>query len=637
MDTVASVFEEILTWQQAPCEELRVGFLGKTGNATKRIMLYGVTQVGKTTLLMNMMGVLPRKQEKLKLILRGGARTGNSATSTAVIYNKWDQEQFGLSVTTIDEDAPEAPEILTEQAFAARITELNRQNRSAMSRSGSDYKDIFHYYIPSHYFEADDVDGETVQYIDLPGFGEKNEAMRERADELITKCASRVDGAIVVLKANNIIKIMQDYAAFISKIPQKRLTFAVTHAVKECIEVKTLVEKYASVKEDEEAALWMEIANTHRELLIDTCRELIDAKAAGVDEISAFPVELDSYLEEYYPQLRGVFRHSRHYLRKHIQKIPSQNTFSACEEMLDLQIDLAEKKGKELEEKITRIQAQLENTVKLQSNLEIQQREISRKLPPVENQIAEREIMVRKFYNAVRRLKGENLLSGRYIRNNLIDMVFMNSNEKNSYLTKYMLENLEEWLPAENNGKEFAELRGKLMNIAIKKLCTVDTDDLLTKRDGWIFKQFGDDSASYVDSCMSTKTEEIKNQMRNELKSWEGRFLRKIKDEKEQLATKQAQHTLILQEFEAQIRQYKAEIADTAQKIKENQNQLQLLKKNRGNIRSIFVKHFYLKKKELEQRIAAANDPAVKTALLLVLSAIYSNMKHHIEEEERQV
>lgn len=636
MDTVASVFEEILTWQQAPCEELRVGFLGKTGNATKRIMLYGVTQVGKTTLLMNMMGVLPQKQEKLKQILRGGARTGNSATSTAVIYNKWDQEQFGLAVTTIDEDAPEAPETLTEKAFAARITELNQKNRSAMSHSGSDYKDIFHYYIPSHYFESDDDGGETVQYIDLPGFGEKNEAMCERADELITKCASRVDGAIVVLKANNIIKILQDYADFISRIPQKRLTFAVTHAVKECIEVKTLAEKYTSVKEDEEESLWMEIADTHRGLLLDTCREQIDASATGLDDISAFPVELDSYLEDFYPQLRGVFRHSRHYLREHIQKIPSKNTFSACEEMLDLQIDLAEIKSLELENKVIQIQKQLQATANLQNELENQQQEVAGKLSPVEMQISDRKKLVRRFSDAINRLDGENLLSGHYVKNSLIDMVLMNSTEKNNYLTRHMLDNLEEWLSTESSDKEFAELRSKLMSIATKKICTVDTDDLLIKRDGFLFKKFGEESESYVDSYMSQKAEEIKKQMRKELKNWEDRHLRKATDEKEKLTRNQAQLTLVVQELKAQTRQQKAESTEITRKIKENQKRIQLLKKNRSNIRSVFVKHFYLKKKEMEQRIAAANDPAVKTALLLALSTIYRNMKHHIEEEERQ-
>lgn len=630
MNTVASVLEEIQTWQQAPCEELRVGFLGKTGDATKRIMLYGVTQVGKTTLLMNMMGVLPQKREQLMRILRGGARTGNSATSTAVIYNKWDQEQFGLAVTTLDEDVPTTPELLSEEAFAGRITELNKKNRSAMAHDVAQYKDIFHYYIPSHYFEKEAEDAEAVQYIDLPGFGEKSKVMRERADALITKCASRVDGAIIVLKANNIVRIQQDYAEFISRMPNKRLILVVTHAVKECVEIKNLATQYPCVKEDEEQALWMEIAKKHR--------GLIDVSNTGLEEVSVFPVELDSYLEmeKRYSQLRGVFRHSRHFLREHIRKIPAKNTFSACEEMLALQIDLAEKKGQSLEKQLAQKKTQLQDAQEQCKKLQKEQNALTKKLSALDETIAEQSKLVQIFSDAIGQLKGTDLITGDYIKNSLVDMFFQNSTEKHSYLTEHMRYHLEQWLPPQPADRPYTQLRDRLMAIAIKAISILDTDDLLKKRDGWIFKAYGAYSRAYVDSCMSEEAEKLRRDMHKELKSWEKKKMGKAKEEKAKLAQKNAKVFLTVQELQAQIRQYQEEIAQLKGQIKDNQKQIKLLEVNKENVRSVFVKHFYLKKKELERRIAAEKDPNVKMALLLVLSTIYRNMKHHIEEQECQ-
>lgn len=623
MDSVQSVLQEILTWELAPCQELSVSRVSKSGKATKEIMLYGPTQVGKTTLLMNMMGVLPQKQDALRKILRGGASTGNSATSTAVIYSKWDNSLFGLSTRSIDEDPPE-PEPLTENEFSEKIVELNRKNRSAISSASHDYKGVFHYFIPANYF-ADAEEDNDVEFIDLPGFGEKNEIMRQQADMLISQYASRVDGAIIVAKANNLLKIKKEYNSFISKFNPQRLIFVITYAVKECIEVKRLVEGRYPTTLDEEKALLYEFAQTYH--------TLIDLDNPDMDGIGVVPVELDSYLKEFYPQLCNVFRHSRPLLRECIKQIPSKNTFSAYEEMIALEIKNRNEQNDKLRGKISKKIQELNEAEKKITNLNEKQQRLSERFQELSADIDEKSDVAKKVLDAIDQSKTIDLISGYYVKNSLMDMLLMNSNEKSHYLISIMIKHLEQWIPEEGT-RDYHELRQHLIAEGSKKICEIDVQDLLIKRDGVLFRKFGRESQDYVDRIMAQTAGNIRSKMRSDIRDWEKNQVQEPTDEREKVLNKQAMLMLVLREERLKIDDLEASIADLERLCRENQAQVQLLDSRKTNVRAVFIKHFFLKKKELEQRIAKEKSPEMKVALLLVLSTIYTNMRKHIEEEE---
>lgn len=85
------------------------------------VVVFGKTQVGKTTLLLDLMGVEPTHMARVSRVLRGGREAGQSATATTMEYCRSTSERWGLSRKgeTIwlerDEDMTQALGTLREQ------------------------------------------------------------------------------------------------------------------------------------------------------------------------------------------------------------------------------------------------------------------------------------------------------------------------------------------------------------------------------------------------------------------------------------------------------------------------------------------------------------------------------------------
>lgn len=62
------------------------------------MVVFGKTQVGKTTLLMDLMGVSPAAMERVSTALRGGRAHGHSATATTMEYRRSEDQRWGLRV-----------------------------------------------------------------------------------------------------------------------------------------------------------------------------------------------------------------------------------------------------------------------------------------------------------------------------------------------------------------------------------------------------------------------------------------------------------------------------------------------------------------------------------------------------------
>jgi hypothetical protein len=85
------------------------------------VVVFGKTQVGKTTLLLDLMGVDPTHMARVSRVLRGGREAGQSATATTMEYCRSTSERWGLSrkgeTTWLerDEDMTQALGALREQ------------------------------------------------------------------------------------------------------------------------------------------------------------------------------------------------------------------------------------------------------------------------------------------------------------------------------------------------------------------------------------------------------------------------------------------------------------------------------------------------------------------------------------------
>ncbi|MFJ4431388.1 hypothetical protein ACIPZG_10495 [Pseudomonas sp. NPDC089395] len=61
------------------------------------VVVFGKTQVGKTTLLLDLMGVAPDRMNRISSVLRGGREAGKSATATTMEYCRSTSDRWGLS------------------------------------------------------------------------------------------------------------------------------------------------------------------------------------------------------------------------------------------------------------------------------------------------------------------------------------------------------------------------------------------------------------------------------------------------------------------------------------------------------------------------------------------------------------
>lgn len=69
----------------------------KDSEAEPYVVVFGKTQVGKTTLLLDLMGIVPAHLGRISKVLRGGRDAGQSATATTMEYCRSTSERWGLS------------------------------------------------------------------------------------------------------------------------------------------------------------------------------------------------------------------------------------------------------------------------------------------------------------------------------------------------------------------------------------------------------------------------------------------------------------------------------------------------------------------------------------------------------------
>ncbi|MDA8257688.1 MAG: hypothetical protein M0Z99_19005 [Betaproteobacteria bacterium] len=78
--------------------EIRERLLHRKNHADAYVVVFGTTQVGKTTLVTDLMGVAPSAMPRVSTVLRGGRAEGRSATPTALEYERSPDDRWGLRV-----------------------------------------------------------------------------------------------------------------------------------------------------------------------------------------------------------------------------------------------------------------------------------------------------------------------------------------------------------------------------------------------------------------------------------------------------------------------------------------------------------------------------------------------------------
>ncbi|KEZ07314.1 hypothetical protein GQ57_01605 [Burkholderia sp. MSh2] len=135
---------------------------GYSRSSQVTVVVYGSTQVGKTTLMLEMLGIAPARAREVSDVLRGGRSVGKSATATATRYRRSQSDDWQIG----QDDTP-----LTSAEAQARLGALREQVEAGHAPDA----DVVDVHIPQCFF-ASTQDGfaSDIRLLDLPGLNATN-------------------------------------------------------------------------------------------------------------------------------------------------------------------------------------------------------------------------------------------------------------------------------------------------------------------------------------------------------------------------------------------------------------------------------------------------------------------------------
>ena len=151
-------------------EKLRL----KEEGAEPYVVVFGKTQVGKTTLLLDLMGIDQARMRTISQVMRGGREQGKSATATAMEYCSSANEQWGLSI----QSKPRWFD--TDEEITLALGDLREQMES--DRLIADAPCVVH--IPQRFFGTANVAAPKVRILDLPGDTPANEEEQKHVNQI---------------------------------------------------------------------------------------------------------------------------------------------------------------------------------------------------------------------------------------------------------------------------------------------------------------------------------------------------------------------------------------------------------------------------------------------------------------------
>lgn len=209
-------------WQDNTIENIKNRILFKSENlrtlkkSEKIVAIYGSPQIGKTTLILYLLGIEHRYQKVVYDILRGNIKRGNSSTSTAIIYQKSENDLFGMHYGTELDSLKSNIKYYSDSDVVAEFDKIRKQ-----VEIGKANNDILYVYIPQKYFSDNSTKYDNINILDLPGDGSRNLKEHNHVDFILEKYMSLSTVNIITCKANEIQSL--ENMAIPSKVDWKEL------------------------------------------------------------------------------------------------------------------------------------------------------------------------------------------------------------------------------------------------------------------------------------------------------------------------------------------------------------------------------------------------------------------------------
>lgn len=161
------------------------------------VVLYGPTQVGKTTLILTMLQLSEDGHARVGKTLRGKRKKGESSTAVATQYRRSKNENWSLSWQGRHVTASSDEEMVTA------LEQLRRSMMEGEIEASDDYCTIS---IPLSYFKPQEGEGEqkTIRILDLPGIEADNAEEKEYVRAISRKFVPIATLTLLVSKADDL-------------------------------------------------------------------------------------------------------------------------------------------------------------------------------------------------------------------------------------------------------------------------------------------------------------------------------------------------------------------------------------------------------------------------------------------------
>ncbi|WP_027779931.1 hypothetical protein [Paraburkholderia caledonica] len=164
--------------------------VGRSEHVT--VVVYGSTQVGKTTLMLDMLGIGSEHAAEVGEVLRGGRPVGTSSTVTALRYRKSSDDSWHLGSNSASLDNAEAV------AWFGAL----REQVEAGAATAPDVVDVF---IPRRCFSSEsEAFSSDIRLLDLPGLNAANKNEAEHVKRIAETYVLNADLVVLVGRINNL-------------------------------------------------------------------------------------------------------------------------------------------------------------------------------------------------------------------------------------------------------------------------------------------------------------------------------------------------------------------------------------------------------------------------------------------------
>lgn len=160
------------------------------------VVVYGNSQIGKTSLILNMMGILPEFQRDVYTVLRANQEYGDSSTVTAIIYLVSPCDDYGISFS--DEDQKEIT-FFDGESMIRRLSSLRED-----VENGVPEERILYIFVPQCYFSRNVLEKASFSIMDLPGINSRNELEKEHVNSIVSRYMSMATVKMIVTKGDAI-------------------------------------------------------------------------------------------------------------------------------------------------------------------------------------------------------------------------------------------------------------------------------------------------------------------------------------------------------------------------------------------------------------------------------------------------